>query len=46
LSSSSYDGACSALNHLFIESFIEKDANVVTKDFHIVWYDTVPSLAT
>lgn len=32
LSSSSYDGACSALNHLFIESFIEKDANVVTKD--------------
>ena len=32
LSSSSYDGACSALNHLFIESFIEKDVNVVTKD--------------
>ena len=32
MSSSSYDGACSALNHLFIESFIEKDVNVVTKD--------------
>ena len=32
LSSSSYDGACSALNHLFIESFTEKDVNDITKD--------------
>jgi hypothetical protein len=32
LAPSSYDGACSALAHLFIESFISRDENEVTKD--------------
>ena len=32
LSPSSYDGACSALSHLFHECGIEKDATETTKD--------------